>query len=103
MNGSMPPLGEQTITPGTTEKTIAAGRYLSGLQTIARDANLLAANIKKGVSIFGVNGSFEGGGGNGIVKRTSGKSIGLRILRGVHHITCRDIIRFPAIRCFLDS
>jgi len=48
----------QTITPGTSNKTIASGRYLTGTQTIKGDANLKAANIKKGVSIFGVAGSY---------------------------------------------
>lgn len=47
----------QTITPGTTDKTIASGRYLTGTQTIKGDANLVAENIKSGVSIFGVAGS----------------------------------------------
>lgn len=51
----------QTITPGTANKTIASGRYLTGVQTIKGDANLLAANIKSGVSIFGVSGSYSGG------------------------------------------
>lgn len=52
--------GAQTITPGTSNKTIASGRYLTGTQTIKGDANLLPANIKKGVSIFGVAGTFAG-------------------------------------------
>ena len=52
--------GAQTITPGTSNKTIASGRYLTGTQTIKGDANLVAANIKRGVSIFGVAGSNEG-------------------------------------------
>lgn len=52
--------GAQTITPGTSNKTIASGRYLTGTQTIKGDANLVAANIKKGVSIFGVTGTNEG-------------------------------------------
>ena len=56
----------QTITPGTTDKTIASGQYLTGVQTIKGDANLVAGNIKKGVSIFGVDGSMEtGSGGSG--------------------------------------
>ena len=38
--------GAQTITPGTANKTIPSGR----------DANLVAENIKSGVSIFGVAG-----------------------------------------------
>lgn len=49
----------QTITPGTADKTIASGRYLTGTQTIKGDANLKAANIVKGVSIFGVAGTAE--------------------------------------------
>lgn len=54
----------QTITPSTSDKTIASGRYLTGTQTIKGDANLVAANIKKGVSIFGVSGTHEGGASN---------------------------------------
>lgn len=57
--------GEQTITPGTSDKTIAASRYLTGVQTIKGDANLVAENIKSGVSIFGVSGEYSGGGGAG--------------------------------------
>lgn len=53
----------QTITPGTSDKTIASGRYLTGTQTIKGDANLVADNIKSGVSIFGVAGNYEGSGG----------------------------------------
>lgn len=48
----------QTITPGTSNKTIASGRYLTGTQTIKGDANLKAANIAKGKSIFSVTGTY---------------------------------------------
>lgn len=51
----------QTITPGTTNKTIASGRYLTGTQTIQGDTNLVAGNIKSGVSIFGVAGTLSSG------------------------------------------
>ena len=47
-----------TITPGTTNQTIASGTYLTGTQTISGDADLTAANIKKGVQIFNVTGSY---------------------------------------------
>lgn len=47
-----------TITPGTSDQTIAAGTYLTGAQTIEGDANLVSAYIKSGVSIFGVSGSL---------------------------------------------
>ena len=52
--------GAATITPKTTNQTIAAETYLTGVQTIAGDADLVSGNIKKGVNIFGVNGSYEG-------------------------------------------
>lgn len=48
-----------TITPGTSNQTIASGTYLTGAQTISGDANLVAGNIKSGVSIFGVSGSMS--------------------------------------------
>lgn len=50
----------QTITPTTTNQTIASGKYLTGTQTILGDANLLAENIKKDVVIFGITGTYEG-------------------------------------------
>lgn len=60
LTGTMPSLTEQTITPGVSDQVIAAGRYLSGEVTVSGDSNLVAANIKSGVNIFGVNGSFTG-------------------------------------------
>ena len=57
--------GAATITPGTSDQTIASGTYLTGAQTIKGDANLVAGNIKSGVSIFGVAGSFAGSGSGG--------------------------------------
>ena len=55
-------LGAQTITPGQTDQTIMFGQYLTGSQIIKGDSNLKAANIKSGVSIFGVVGTLVGGG-----------------------------------------
>lgn len=60
ITGTIPSQGAQTITPGTANKTIAAGKYLSGTQTIKGDANLVAENIAEGVSIFGVTGTHAG-------------------------------------------
>lgn len=50
-----------TYTPGTTNQSIAAGQYLDGAQTVKGDANLVAGNIKSGVTIFGVTGTHSGG------------------------------------------
>ena len=46
-----------TYTPSTSNQTIAASQYLSGAQTIKGDSNLVAGNIRSGVSIFGVTGT----------------------------------------------
>lgn len=62
----LPSKAAATYTPTTTDQTIAYGQYLIGAQTIKGDANLLAENIKKDVSIFSIVGSYEGGGGGGV-------------------------------------
>lgn len=54
-----------TYIPKTTNQSIASGQYLSGTQTIKGDANLVAGNIKSGVSIFGVTGTYTGGESSG--------------------------------------
>lgn len=61
VTGTIVSKGAQTYTPGTTNQTIANGQYLIGDQTIKGDANLVAENIKQGVSIFGVTGTAAGG------------------------------------------
>ena len=54
-----------TYTPKTSDQSIAASQYLSGAQIIKGDANLVAGNIKSGVSIFSVTGTYAGGGSSG--------------------------------------
>ncbi len=61
VTGSIPSKGAASFRPGTASQTIAAGQYLSGAQTIEGDANLLAANIRQGTSIFGVAGGYDPG------------------------------------------
>ena len=58
VTGTIASKAAATYTPGTSNQIIAAGQYLSGAQTIAGDADLVAGNIKKGVNIFGVTGTF---------------------------------------------
>lgn len=57
---NIPTKGAQTYTPGTANQTIAAGQYLTGAQTIKGEPNLKPENIKKGVSIMGIIGTWEG-------------------------------------------
>lgn len=56
--GNIPLLAAQTITPGTSNKTINPGSYINGPQTIKGDPNLIASNIKSGISIFGIAGTL---------------------------------------------
>lgn len=65
VTGTIQSQAAQTITPGASDKTIESGKYLSGTQTIKGDANLLAENIKSGISIFGVTGTYESSGSSG--------------------------------------
>ena len=87
----------QTITPGTTNKTIASGKYLTGTQTIKGDANLVAANIKSGVSIFGVAGSLTSGITTEYVVKNGTKADGSQVSIEIPFIAnriCHIVIRF---------
>lgn len=55
--GTIPSKTAQTFTPSTVNQTISSGQYLSGIQTITGDEDLVAGNIKSGVNIFGVTGN----------------------------------------------
>ena len=54
-----------TYTPGTSDQSIASGQYLNGTQTIKGDSNLTAGNIRNGVKIFNVTGSYAGSSSSG--------------------------------------
>lgn len=57
----LPTQAARTITPSTSTQTaVASGRYTTGNVTVAGSANLVPENIKSGVNIFGVTGTFEG-------------------------------------------
>lgn len=62
VTGSIASQSAKTVTPSASAQTaISAGVYASGAVTVAGDANLTAANIKSGVSIFGVTGTAVSG------------------------------------------
>lgn len=51
----------KNVTPGATAvEAVAAGKYTTGQVKVLGDANLVASNIKSGVSIFGVTGTYAG-------------------------------------------
>ena len=49
----------KTYTPSTSNQTIDAQTFLTGMQTILGDPNLLSENIALGVSIFGIEGTYD--------------------------------------------
>ena len=59
LTASVPTKAAATITPGTSNQTIASGTYLTGTQTIQGDADLVSGNIVAGKNIFGVAGSAQ--------------------------------------------
>jgi len=70
--GTMTNQGVVTYTPGTSAQTVAAG-YHNGSGTVSGDADLIAANIKNGVDIFGVTGArFTDNGDDTITDNVTG-------------------------------
>lgn len=53
------------VTPNTRDTVFMAGAYFENDFTVKGDANLTGENIREGVSIFGVEGTFSGSGGGG--------------------------------------
>lgn len=60
VTGTITSVNAQTITPTTTDQTVNGNVFLAGAITVTGDANLLAENIKSGVTIFGVTGTYTG-------------------------------------------
>ena len=62
ITGTMAPSSEKTIIPTVTELyAIEEGHYAAGDIKVAGDTNLRSYNIKNGVEIFGVTGSYSVG------------------------------------------
>ena len=53
--------GAKTVIPSATSSTLAvqSGRYTTGPVTVPQEPNMIPQNIKKGVSIYGVEGTFD--------------------------------------------
>ena len=61
VNQSLTTQGAVNVTPGTANKTAcAANRWTTGSIIILGSSSLVASNIRNGVTIFGVRGTFRG-------------------------------------------
>ena len=77
--GSAPALQAKTATPSTSQQVISPDNGYDGLSQVTLeavsasiDANIVAGNIKKNVSILGVEGTYEGSGGGSTLTPTAG-------------------------------
>ena len=61
ITGIIPELNTQSYTPSTATQLISKEQYIKGDQIILGDSNLIPGNIKAGISIFGVDGTYKGG------------------------------------------
>jgi len=75
LEGTMPNIGHQDVTPGPVPQAISAG-YHDGTGYVAGDANLVDGNIKAGTTIFGVTG---------IAVIASGSATDAQVLTGVSY------------------
>ncbi|MFX4261048.1 phage tail protein [Pelotomaculum propionicicum] len=73
--GAMPNRGAVVLTPGTTNQAITAG-YHNGSGYVLGDADLISANIKAGVNIFGVAGNSN------VINTSPGTAVAGDILAG---------------------
>ena len=55
----LPVKAAATIVPSTADQVVASGYFLTGAQTIKGDSALIPSNIAAGVSIFGVQGTYQ--------------------------------------------
>lgn len=60
VGSGIPQKASEIYIPNTADQVIASGQYLKEAQIIKGDSNLISENIKDGISIFGVDGTFVG-------------------------------------------
>ncbi|MDD3498420.1 MAG: hypothetical protein PHH24_02860 [Candidatus Moranbacteria bacterium] len=73
--GTMPNIGQEIFTPGTADQAISLG-YHDGTGYVSGDADLLSANIRSGVNLFGIDGNTN------VVNTSSGDATAGEILSG---------------------
>lgn len=73
--GTMPNIGKEDFTPSAVDQSISLG-YHDGTGVVSGDADLVSANIKSGINIFGVAGNAN------VVDTSTGDAVAGDILSG---------------------
>ena len=71
ITGTIENLEATEYTPSIDDQYIDPGVYINGTQIIKGDQFLIPNNIRAGVTIFGVQGTFDGGGGGSEIREGS--------------------------------
>lgn len=60
VTGTMPSVSGKTIIPSTNSQTaISSGSYAAGTITVSGSDNLKSENIKSGINLFGITGTYQ--------------------------------------------
>lgn len=96
-NGSIPNKSGENVTPGTNAKTVnTSGYYMLGNIVVAGDADLTAANIKKGVNVFGVTGAFTSDATAAANQILSGKTAYVNGAKVTGNMAVQSVLNFSA-------
>lgn len=89
----------RTIIPSAVSQVaVSSGYYTGGNITVAGDSNLVAGNIKSGVSIFGVSGTLESGGGEIAVDNVLNSTIA-RTIKEIEDGNVTEVGRYAFAHC----
>lgn len=72
----------EPIMPSTSSQVVSGDCYLGADLVISGDSNLVASNIRSGVTIFEVAGAYEGSGGSGGIDVSSTTAVASDVLSG---------------------
>ena len=72
ISGNIATKTSSDLTASGTTVTVPSGYYSTAASKTITDNNLIAGNIKSGVTIFGVTGAYEGSSGGGVTQDENG-------------------------------
>lgn len=103
--GSTPTLQTKTVTPSSSDQVVEPDQGYDGLSevTVYGDSDLVAGNIKKDVVIFGVTGSYEGGGAPSLQNKTVNPSTSQQTVQADSGYDGLDTVTVNAVTSSIDN